>query len=1218
MGVVKLSQLFVALETFHLTLRKRLLMGPLFMNRNCRRQFWRIDACVSVHYCLALFVLTLLTGSISAQTTQEQGCTASEAVPRQLQPGEVVKGNLQAKETHVFQAPLSPGQYMHVSVNQIGIDVVVRLFDPNRVLLIQRDSPNSKYGPEKVSAVAQLSGSHYVVVCGAENQPAGAYQLTLDGPRPATPADDRRVIAEQAYYQAAKLSAQRSRTALESAVEYYKESANIWRELGDPNEEGYALSNLGDLYRDLRLFNESETNLQAALNLLRAASDVSGQAYVLNSWGATYRELGSDLSKGFEKYEEAIALRRSIGDRWGEAQLRNNFGLLHSRLGQNREAVEQLKPARLLWRELGARDQEMNTLNNLATANLNSGKLNEAFEQFEEVLDFCSQIAGPCRPEPFVQNSLGVIYDTWAQPNKALEKYNLALELYQKTNADTRTFQATTLDNLGLLYAGLDDPGAALERFEEALKLCLELKTPGKEAVTRSNIGYAQILLDNLPEAFKQLDQALLLSRETDERFEGYTLMRLGMAHFKRATAGFKLGVAEINNNEIAKALNRYGQALDVQTRIGDIRGRAMTLNLIAELYSSIDQFGNAREYYRQAQDRWKAVGDSLGESLSLYGLAKVERQQKKFPEARQAIVEAIEKVESVRTSTSSYRLRTAFFEARHDYYQLEVDIRMQLYKALERRNAARAKIELEQALFAAERARSRNLLDLLIESQADIRKDADPDLLEKEQMQRREIEGKLDLLQTLLTQKDKEPEKARLRQELEALNRSLDQTREEIRKRNPRYASLTQPQPLKPGQIQRLLDDETCLLQYSVGDERSYLWFITRNSIRPYPLPGREKIDKAVKALLKVISVHVQKPLLSGADIQKHLADQRKAVTTYPKFSFDLSNIVLKPVTSRMGFKRIIIVADGVLQYVPFGALPIPSEANEKAASSGQPLAPLITNYEVVYEPSASVLALIRRDPRRSAPKTVAVIADPVFSNRDERVLAGAKVDNPINGVSPEDEPYIQGSRDAGDIGSVSGSLRLIRLTKSRKEAEAIVAVAAPGSSLLALDFDASRTKALSDELRQFKIVHLATHGILDGANPELSGLVFSLVDKEGKPARGFLRLGDIYNLNLPADLVVLSACETALGPEVKSEGLTGLTRGFMYAGAARVVASLWKVDDAATAELMKRFYTYMLDKNMTASAALRRAQLDISTLKEEWRPSFYWAGFVLQGEWN
>lgn len=1177
-------------------------MGTLIMNHDCRRQFGRIDACTNVHYFLALFVLILLTGSVPAQTTQEQGCTPSEAGAQQLAPGEVVKRNLQAKEAHVFQAILSPGQYMHVSVNQIGIDVEVKLFDPNRVLLLQRDSPNSKFGPEKVSAVAQLGGSHYVVVCGAENEPAGAYELKLDGPRLATAPDDRRVIAEQAYFQAGKLVAQRSQSALESASEYYEESAKIWRELGDANEEGYALANLGDLYRDLRDFKASETSLQAALERLRAAGDVSGQAYVLNSWGATYRELGSDLSKGFQKYEEALSLRRSIGDRWGEAQLRNNLGLLHSRLGQNKEAIDDLKLARALWRELGARNQEMNTLNNIATANLDSGNLSEAFTQFEEVLKFCGESAGPCKPEPFVHNSLGMIYDTWAQPNEALIQYNLALSLYRQSNADTRAFQAITLDNLGMLYAGLNDPGAALEKFEEALKLCIELKTPGKEAVTRSNIGYAQILLGNLHEAFAQLNQALELSRGTDERFQAYTLMRLGLAHFK--------------SNESEEALERYGQALEVQTRIGDIRGQAITLNQIAEFYSLIGQAGNARRYYRNAQDQWKVLGDSLGEALSLYGLAKVERQQKKFLQARQAIVEAIAKVESVRTSTSNYRLRTNFFEARHDYYKLEADIRMQLFYSLQAQgNITAARREMEQALFAAERARSRNLLDLLTESQADIRTGVDPLLLEKEQMQRREIEGKLDLLQDLLLEKDKEAQRATLQRELESLNRSLNQTRAEIRNRSPRYAALTQPQPLKPALIQGLLDDKTCLLQYSVGDEQSYLWFVTRNNIRPYTLPGQNDIDKAVQALLDVIRVH--EPLESSGNIQKQISRLRDALVTYPQRTWELSNMVLKPVASRMGFKRIIIVADGPLQYVPFGALPVPSETNAKADSSGQSLTPLIANHQVIYEPSASVLALIRRDPRRTAPRTVAVIADPVFSKLDERVHAGMKVDNSLNAVSKEDTHYLN-LRDAGDIGSVNGSLRLIRLTHSRKEAEAIVAVAAPGSSMSALDFDANRSKALSEELKQFKIVHLATHGILDTANPELSGLVFSLVDREGKPARGFLRLGDIYNLNLPAELVVLSACHTAIGPALKSEGLTGLTRGFMYAGAARVVASLWRVDDAATAELMKRFYTYMLKDKLPASEALRRAQLDISTLKEEWRPSFFWAGFVLQGEWN
>lgn len=1176
-------------------------MGQLFKDRNYRRQFRRIDACLNVHCCLALLALTILPTSLSAQTPEEQGCVVSQAGAQRLAPGEVVKRDLQAKETHGFQVTLSPGQFMHVTVNQSGIDVVVRLFDPNRVLLVQRDSPNSKFGPEKVSTVAELDGDHYVVVCGAQNQPGGSYELTLEGPRPEKSPDNRRVMAEQVYFQAAKLSEQRSRAALEGAIEYYKESADIWRELGDANEEGYALSNLGDLYRDLRQFNESAENLEAALNRLRAAGDISGQAYALNSWGATYRELARDPGKGLEKYHEAVALRRSIGDRWGEAQLLNNLGLLHSRLGQNIEAVVHLKLAHALWRELGARDQEMNTLSNIATANLESGNISEGFNQFQEVLRFCEQMSGPCRSESHARNSLGMIFDTWAQPTQALAEYNRALTLYRQTNADTRTFQATVLDNLGLLYAGLDEFELALEKFEEALKLRLELKTPGKEAVTRSNLGYVHMVLGNLPEAFRQLDQALLLSRGSDERFEGYTLMRLGMAHLK--------------NRDAKTAFDRYGQALEVLTRIGDIRGQALTLHQIAEFYSSIDQAGNARRDYRKAQEHWKAIGDSLGESLSLYGLAKLERQQEKLPEAREAIVEAIAKVELVRTSTSNYRLRTTFFESRHDYYELEIDIRMQLYYALQtRRNVASARIELERALFASERARSRNLLDLLSESQADIRKGVDPVLAEKEQTQRREIEGKLDLLQELLPQKDKDVQKAALQRQLETLNRSLAHTRGEIRRLNPDYASLTQPQPLTPAQIQGLLDDETCLMQYAVGEERSYLWFVTSNSIQPYTLPGRTYIKNLVNELLDVIKVHGPRP--PSVDIKEWISSQRKALVDYPQLTLKLSNMALKPVTSKLAFKRIIIIADGPLQYVPFGALPVPSEANARAASTSPPRAPLITNHEVVYEPSASVLALIRRDPRRTAPRTVAVIADPVFSKQDERVQTSSKGDNSINAVS-EDEQYLEVFRDTGDIGSAGGSLRLVRLAHSRKEAEAIVAVAR-GSSLSALDFEASRTRVLSDELKQFRIVHLATHGILNSAHPELSGLVFSLVDKDGKPARGFLRLGDIYNLNLPAELVVLSACETAIGQEFKSEGLTGLTRGFMYAGAARVVASLWKVDDAATAELMKRFYSYMLDKKMPASQALRRAQLDISTLKEEWRPSLFWAGFVLQGEWN
>jgi CHAT domain-containing protein len=190
-------------------------------------------------------------------------------------------------------------------------------------------------------------------------------------------------------------------------------------------------------------------------------------------------------------------------------------------------------------------------------------------------------------------------------------------------------------------------------------------------------------------------------------------------------------------------------------------------------------------------------------------------------------------------------------------------------------------------------------------------------------------------------------------------------------------------------------------------------------------------------------------------------------------------------------------------------------------------------------------------------------------------------------------------------------------RLPVSRREAELITALAPRGQSLKALDFAASRATAAGGELSRYQIVHFATHSLLNNQHPELSGIVLSLVNERGEPQDGFLRLHEIYNLKLDADLVVLSACETALGKEINGEGLVGLTRGFMYAGAPRVVASLWKVGDSATAELMRRFYRDMLMGGMRPAAALRAAQ--VSMWKErQWAAPFYWAGFVIQGEWR
>jgi CHAT domain-containing protein len=284
----------------------------------------------------------------------------------------------------------------------------------------------------------------------------------------------------------------------------------------------------------------------------------------------------------------------------------------------------------------------------------------------------------------------------------------------------------------------------------------------------------------------------------------------------------------------------------------------------------------------------------------------------------------------------------------------------------------------------------------------------------------------------------------------------------------------------------------------------------------------------------------------------------------------------------------------------------------------------PILVNHEVVSLPSASALAIQRTElsGRKLAPKMLAVIADPVFDRTDARFTT------PVNETSDKTQAQTISVDDARSIehltensGDKSGvtTLRMVipRLRFTRQEATRLLALAPKNSSFGATDFQASRATVLNSDLSQYRYVHFATHGWLDSERPGLSALVLSMVDAQGKPQDGFLRANDIYNLKLPAELVVLSACQTGLGQEIKGEGLVGLTRGFMYAGAARVVVSLWNVNDKATADLMTKFYEKMLKQGARPAAALRAAQVEMWKQKQ-WQSPYYWAAFTMQGEWR
>ncbi|MEK7831334.1 MAG: CHAT domain-containing protein, partial [Acidobacteriota bacterium] len=433
------------------------------------------------------------------------------------------------------------------------------------------------------------------------------------------------------------------------------------------------------------------------------------------------------------------------------------------------------------------------------------------------------------------------------------------------------------------------------------------------------------------------------------------------------------------------------------------------------------------------------------------------------------------------------------------------------------------------------------------------------------------------------------------------------------------RYAALTQPQSLTLREIQKqVLNPWSLLLEYSLGEERSYLWVVSQNSISSFTLPKRSVIEAAAKRFYDATTARNQ--FVQRESNQQKLDRVAEADTESLKAAAALSRLILSPAAPLLGNKRLIVVADGALQYVPFAALPVGSRQ-------------LVSRHEIVSLPSATTLTVLRSESaqKAKAAKTVAVIADPVFESKDDRVKVvtikaadgkapekpETKDDKQVTTVESEPSRILL-YKTAKDSGATDGEFRIPRLPNTRREAETILSLAAGNSGKSVFDFAANRAAATGEDLSQYRILHFATHGFLNSLNPELSGLVMSLVDEQGKPQNGYLLAPEIYNLKLPAtELVVLSACQTGLGKEVRGEGIVGLTRGFMYAGSPRVVVSLWSVNDRSTADLMKYFYEALLAKSQRPAAALRAAQLEMLKQKQ-WQAPYFWAAFGLQGEWR
>src|SRR6266511_2271475 len=421
----------------------------------------------------------------------------------------------------------------------------------------------------------------------------------------------------------------------------------------------------------------------------------------------------------------------------------------------------------------------------------------KGIEKYQEALELYRR-AGDRGGEAETLHNIGLVYSSFGETRKALEKYNEALPI--RRAAGDRIGEADALNSIGTLYWSLGETGKALEKLNEALPIYQLMGDRGGEAATLNNIGVVYRSLGETQKALEKYNEALLIFQSVGDRNgEASTLTSIGEVYQLTGETG--------------KALEKLNEALPIRRAVGDRRGEAQTLNSIGAVYRSLGETGKALEIYNEALPLFQLIGERTGEAVALLGIARVEQQRGNLTQARQTSEQAVSMIESLRVDIAGQALRTSFFALRQEFYQFYIDVLMRMHS----QNPAAAFDSL--ALETSERARARSLLELLTESRADLRQGVDGSLLERERSLRQLLQAKAAAQFALLNRKHTPAQAEAFAKEIDSITTEHEELRAQIRERSPRYASLTQPQPLGLAEIQRQgLDPDTLLLEYSLG----------------------------------------------------------------------------------------------------------------------------------------------------------------------------------------------------------------------------------------------------------------------------------------------------------------------------------------------------------------------------------------------------------------
>jgi CHAT domain-containing protein len=1024
--------------------------------------------------------------------------------------------------------------------------------------------------------------------------------LTMALPMLADAADSevsKQQIARQLMTESGSLRAEWSEKALRHAAQNYDAAKNIFLATGDYREAAAALIRSGETFFVLAEYREALKRYEDALVDARRAHAHLEQAEAFSQRGRLYSYLGNN-DKAEASVKIALGLLPSdISD--ADHVTRRIYGEILSNLGEIDYAKGNLvkssadfEIALKLFDELDERQDQARVHLFKGYIAGSIGDSDNAIAEITRARSLYDQVSDKSG-EGLCLTALGLSHSQQRDEALAIELHRQAREIFRTIG--NRQSEAITINALGQTYEFLNEYAVALDNYREALHLFQEIGAVDLTAVTTFKIARAYRLLGDSTQALSYYEQSLRLSKAAgDHRVTAMALSDIAVIY------------AAEGNQE--KTIRQFRKIIRFYAANKDRRGQANTLNNLGDFFFAKGDKREALNVYTSALDLSEQIGDEAAHMSCLYNVARTQRDLGALPAALSYIERSIAMAEQLRSNVASPDYRASYFSGVRKQYELLIDILMQLERQQTNKSFA------AKALLASENSRARSLIDLITESGVDIRQDAKPELLAKE----RELQGltraQAEYQMELAMKGSRAPESAEVTLKINELKSEYQQIEAQLRDQTLRFKILGEAAPPSIEEIQsQLLDDNSMVLEYALGDERSYLWAITRSSFKSYELPPRRTVEDSARDVYELIT---SRQTIAGDASAKTASDVAAADRLYPEKASLLSRTLLGPVADQLGTMRLIVVTEGILQYIPFDALPTPKSnyASQIDPREADELPLLVNTNEVITLPSLATLAAIRREKHivGAANKIVAVLADPVFSASDDRV-------HPDNTLPKVAATAVQRSPQSNrrEVQAFDGNLGPVRLLHASEEADAIISAAPTGMAMVAKGFDASRETATSPLVAQYKIVHFATHGFLNNEHPELSGIVLTMTNRDGSKANGFMPVRDIYKLNLSADLVVLSACETALGKDVRGEGLFGLTRGFMASGSRSVVASLWKVDDRSTAVLMAHFYKAMLQDGLTPAAALRSAKESVRN-ENGWRAPYFWAGFVLQGEYN